>query len=249
MNCLSCGGPLEYVQDVKFARCSHCLALFTVNDNGPQRWLTPLEVRAPNGQIDPSFTAVYAQQLGFAPRQQSHHVMGVGGVGVKVNTGQLERAVKNKISGWIWGLVIGGFILFAIAGVFVVVIVMAMRASTETARGADPSNAKTATWDGKSPFTCGAADNVKIAKVTAKLTSGTAIKATGACQLTLEDVDISAPIAIDAGASAKVTVKGGTVTGTQSSAVAGANAQITFEGTKVTGPTKQTANGKITGAK
>jgi hypothetical protein len=225
------------------------LALFTVNDNGPQRWLTPLEVRAPNGQIDPAFTAMYAQQLGFAPRQASHHVVGVGGVNVKVNTGQLERAVKNKISGWIWGLVIGAFILFAIAGVFGWVIWTAMRASTETARGADPSNAKTATWDGKSTFTCGAADNVKISKVTAKLTSGTAIKATAACQLTLEDVDVTAPIAIDASASSKVTVKGGSVNGSQNSAIAGANATIDFQGTKVTGPTKQTANGKITGAK
>jgi hypothetical protein len=249
MKCLHCGGGLEYVQDVKFARCSHCVALFTVNDNGPQRWLTPLEVRAPNGQIDPEFTAMYAQQLGFEPRKASHHVMSVGGVGVKLNTGRIERDVRNKISGWIWGLVIGAVILLLLVGVFGWVIYTAMHASTETASAAQPGNAKAATWDGKGTFECKAADNVKIEKVTAKLTTGTAIKASGSCQLTLTDVDITAPVVVEASANASVTFKGGSVNGSTNSAVASANGKVDFQGTTVKGPTKASANGKITGAK
>lgn len=250
MKCLACGGGLEYVQDVRFARCSHCVALYTVKENGPhQRWVEPLEVRAPNGQIDPQFTAMYAQQLGFEPRKASHSVANVGGVNVVVPTGRIERDIRNKISGWIWGLVIGAFILLLIAGVFAWVIWTAMKASTETANASNPANAKAVTWDGKSPYTCGAADNVTIEKVTAKLSTGTAITAAGSCQLTLVNVDITAPVVVEASANAKVTFKGGSVNGSTNSAVASANAKVDFVGTTVKGPTKQTANGKVTGAK
>jgi len=249
VNCLACGGPLEYVQNASFARCQHCLTLFTVQMHGAHRHLTPLEVRAPNGQIDPEFTAMYAQQLGFAPRQQSHHMMSVGGVGVKVDTKRMKDQVANKISGWIWGLVIGAFILLCLAGVFGWVIWMAVRATNEASSGGTPQAAKAATWDGKSPFTCGAVDNVTIEKVTSKITSGTAITASGNCKLTLINVDISAPIAIEASANANVTVQGGSITGTENAAIASANATVDFQKTTVKGPTKTSGNAKITGAK
>lgn len=257
MHCLNCRGPLEYAQEVKFARCTHCLSLFTVNHQGANRWLTPLEVRAPNGQADPAFTAMYAQQLGFAPRQQSHQVMSVGGAQVKVDTRRLEREVRNKISGWIWGLVIGAFILVLIAGVFGWAIWMAVKASNETASGGGGGGgggttttaAKTATWDGKAPYSCSGNDNVKIEKVTAKLTSGTAISASGNCKVTLVDCDITAPTVIEASANAQVTVQGGKVDGSTNSAVASAAAKVDFQGTTVKGATKSSGAAKITGAK
>ena len=112
MKCLQCGGPLEYAgQHAEHARCTHCLSMFTNGKNG----LTPLEVRAPNGQIDPAFTAVFAQQLGFAPRQASHQTFNVGGVGLKVNTSKLEREAKNKLSGLIWGAAIGLCIIILVS--------------------------------------------------------------------------------------------------------------------------------------
>jgi hypothetical protein len=250
MKCLACGAGLEYVQNVTFARCSHCLQLYTVKNNGPhQRWVEPLEVRAPNGQIDPEFTAMYAQQLGFAPRKASHAVMGVGGVNVVVPTGRIERDIRNKISGWIWGLVIGAFILLLMAGIFGWVIWTAMKASKETGEASNPASAKAVTWDGKSGYTCGGIDNVTIEKVTAKLATGTAITAMGNCQLTLVNVDITAPVVVEASANAVVTFKGGSVNGSTNSAVATANGKVDFQGTTVKGPTKAAGNAKVTGAK
>lgn len=249
MHCLNCQGPLEYAQQVKFARCTHCLALFQVNDNGPQRWLTPLDVRAPNGQVDPAFTAMYAQQLGFAPRQANFSVVNVGGVGVKLNTGRMEREIKNKISGWIWGLIIGAFILLCMAGVLVYVFVVVVRAANDSTSGASATTTQAAKWDGKSPFTCGGNDNVKLEKVTAKLASGTAVTASGNCQVTVVSCDITAPVGFEAEGNAKITVTGGSVTSTENSAIASANAKVDFLGTTVKGPTKASGNGKVTGAK
>jgi DNA-directed RNA polymerase subunit RPC12/RpoP len=55
MKCLACGAGLEYVQNVTFARCSHCLQLFTVKNNGPhQRWIEPLGVVG-GGKQQPPF--------------------------------------------------------------------------------------------------------------------------------------------------------------------------------------------------
>jgi hypothetical protein len=118
-------------------------------------------------------------------------------------------------------------------------------ASDSTPKPVDPSAVKTVTWDGKSTYTCGASDNVKIEKVTAKIASGTAIEALGSCHLTLVNCDITAPTAINAMGSANVTVQGGSVNGSVNSAVAMGAATIDFKGTTVKGPTQ----GKVTGAK
>src|SRR5207244_1130263 len=149
------------------------------------------------------------------PRKASHaHVDLGGGIGLKLNTGKLEREAKNKISGLIWGAAIGLFILVCIAGVFVFVLWKVKQASDETASGASGGGAeKVVKWDGKSPYTCGAADHVRIENVTANIPSGTAITAMAACQLTLVNVNITAPVALEASATSKVTVKGGSLKG------------------------------------
>ena len=108
--------------------------------------------------------------------------------------------------------------------------------------------AKAQTWDGKAPFICSALDNVKLENVTANLTSGPAITASAGCQLTLVNVNVSAPVAIDASGNAKVTVTGGSIKGTTSSIVASGNAQVIVSGAKVDGKTQASANGKIVGA-
>ncbi len=250
MKCLDCGGGLEYVQDVRFARCSHCVALFTVKEDvSHRRWLEPLEVRGQDGRVDRDLTAKHAQQLGFAPRKASHSVAKLGGVNVVVNTGRIERDLRNKVSGWIWGLVIGAIMLLVLAGFFGWVIWTAKRASTATAEAADPKNAKAVAWDGTSPYKCGGADNVSIENVIAKLASGTAITAAGSCQLWLVNVDITAPVVVEASANATVTFKGGAVKGGKHAAVATGNAKVDFQGTTVRGATRQAGNGKVTGAR
>ena len=109
MKCLQCGGGLEYVQNAQFCRCSHCCALFK-NDN---RHLSPI------GPPDPDGSAAYAAQLGFAPRKANYTVVDLGGVNLKINSGKMERDLKNKVSSMIWGWVIGAVILGLIAIIFV----------------------------------------------------------------------------------------------------------------------------------
>ena len=108
-------------------------------------------------------------------------------------------------------------------------------------------SAKTVTWDGKTPYSCGAGDNVKIVGTTANLKTGTAVSALGGCVVTLENCTITAPTGISAIGNSKITVKGGSVTGKKVAAKALGGAEIVFEGTKVTGKKQALGKAKITG--
>lgn len=276
MQCLACGGGLEFAGGGAHARCQRCCRLFSVQGGG----LTPLQVQAPGGGDNPQFNAMYAQQLGFAPRQpempqqqqyqpqQPQYDMPNIGVKMKydgmpiefssqggLNTDKLEKhftkKVDQKISGCIWGLVIGGIILVAFLGFGIWMwwtVKEAMPGGSASTAPARTPSAATA-WDGKSTFECGGSEVVKLEAITASLPTGTAIKASVNCQLTLVNMNITAPVAIEAVGNAKVTVTGGSLQGSTNSIVAAANAQVTVTGTKVTGKTKSSANGKITGVK
>ena len=54
-------------------------------------------------------------------------------------------------------------------------------------------------WDGKSTFRCGANEKIALEHVTAALPEGTAVEASSRCELELRDVDLTAPVGIDAG--------------------------------------------------
>jgi hypothetical protein len=246
MKCLNCGGPLEYAgNNAAYARCTHCLALF--ENHNPN--LVPIQVQAPGGGNNPQFNAVFAQQLGFAPRQASHETFNLGGgVGVKVNTAAIERKAKAKISGCIWGIIFSVVFFIIFAAVVGWILWQVKKASDEVKTGSVPTKeVKAATWDGKSPFTCGGVENVKIEKVDANITSGTAINVMGMCQLTLVNVNVTAPVALEVGGNAKVTMTGGSLKGKTKAISAGGNATVTLSGTKVDGKTEQNGNGKISG--
>jgi hypothetical protein len=257
MHCLQCGGSFEYAGPNKeHARCTKCLALHAVVRPGHVQLM---DVRAPNGMVDPEFTAIFAQQLGFAPRKPEVHVVGAGPVNLVVNTGRMERDIRNKISGMIWGWIIGGIILaiMAIGGIVLYFYVRGqMNAATADVQGAgagaggSPSAPQVVSWDGKSPYSCGASQVVTIKGTTANLTSGPAVSALGACQLTLENVNITAPDGVQAMGTAKVTINGGSIKSTGEAINAMGNAQVTVNGAKVTGKTStHGAGAKITGVK
>ena len=69
----------------------------------------------------------------------------------------------------------------------------------------------------------------------------------GNCKLTLEDMDITGDIAIEAGGNAQVTVVGGHVKGRENAITAGGNAKVIVQGATVEGATKAGGNGKIEG--
>lgn len=251
MSCQKCGyfGGFEYAGPKKeFARCTKCLALY--HSYGPGHQVL-MDVRAPNGQEDPAFTAMYSQQLGFAPRQAETHVVGVGGINVAVPTARIERDIKNKISSIIWGWIIGGFILLvmAIVGVVLFFFVRSQQAQIENPAPAGGGAQKTVSWDGKSPFSCGGTDNVLVKGTTANLSAGPAVSVMGTCALELDDVNITAPQGINAMGSVKVTVKGGSIKSTGVAINAMGNATVDVQGATVTGKTNAMGAAKITGLK
>ena len=253
MHCLQCGGSFEYAgANKEYARCTKCLALHAVVRPGHVQLL---DVRAPSGQVDPQFTAIFAQNLGFAPRQAQQHVLGLGPVNVIVPTARIERDIRNKISGFIWGWIITGIVvvLLAIGGIILVFYVRGQMKDA-TANGGMPAAGTGApqavSWDGKSPYSCGASQVVTIKGATATLASGPAVSALGACQLTLDGVNITAPDGIQAMGTAKVTVKGGSIKSTGEAINAMGNAQVDVLGAKIIGKTSTLGAGaRITGVK
>jgi hypothetical protein len=214
-----------------------------------------MDVRAPNGQVDPQFTAGYAQQLGFAPRKAQDQVVGIGGVNIIVPTARIERDIRSKISGIIWGWIIGGIILaiMAIVGLVVFFYARSQMKSIDSSAGmpaAGTGAPQVVSWDGKAPYSCGASQVITIKGTTANLSSGPAISALGACQLTLDGVNITAPDGIQAMGTAKVTVKGGSIKSTGTAISAMGSAEVDVQGAKITGKTSTLGAGaKITGAK
>jgi phage baseplate assembly protein gpV len=194
--------------------------------------------------------------MGFAPRQAQQHVLGVGGVNIVVPTARIERDIRNKISGFIWGWIITGIVVFilAIGGVVFFFWIRAQMNATTAAASAAPSAGtgapQVASWDGKAPYMCAASQVVTIKGTTATLSSGPAVSALGACQLTLEDVNITAPDGIQAMGTAKVTVKGGSIKSTGNAIQAMGGAEVDVQGAKITGKTSALgAAAKITGVK
>jgi len=215
------------------------------------------------GQMPP--TPMQAMQNSFQQKAQerldpsNYEVraqVNVGGFKIKASTdggldteGLKNQAVdkaKSTIIWWAIGCVIIGLVFLGLAGLGGYIYWTAR--SSMSGPATSSAGAGTADWDGKSTFSCAANDNKIIKGVTAKLSSGEAIKASGNCRLEVIDCNIEAPKGIDATGNAHVTVKGGSVTSSDLAGYAMGNASITFEGTKVSGKTKTLGPAaKITG--
>lgn len=262
MQCLSCGGAFEWAGNGQYARCTRCLALFT-NQGGV---ITPIQVQAPGGGNNPEFNQMFAQNLGFGPPpagvggaggagQQPQHNLAAGtfdmGGGqrleLSIDGRSPENYLKNKASNMIWGWIIGAAILavMVLTGIGFGIYIYAQ--AKEPSPVAAAAAAKAAAWDGKSTFECKGGDVVALNGVKANV-AGTAIKTSGACQLTLVGVDITAGVGIDASASSKVTMTGGSITASTNSVVAAAAAKVNLVGTKVSGKSKVSGAAKVTGA-
>jgi len=254
MQCLSCGGAFEWAGNGQYARCTRCLALFSYQ-NGQ---LTPIQVQAPGGGNNPEFNAMFAQNLGFGPppqqqQQQQQHNLAAGtfdmGGGqqlkLKIDGKSPEGFLKDKASSMIWGWVIGaviiGILVLGGIGLAGYIYFAAKSGSAGVSTGAATK------WDGKSTLECSGNDVISLVGVKANV-SGTAIKASGNCDLTLTGVDITAATGIEASANAKVKMTGGSIKATTNSVVASAAAKVDCTGTTVTGKSKASGAAKVTGA-
>ena len=179
-------------------------------------------------------------------------VDGDGKIDTQHLQGQLEKKalheVDTMVSGWIWGLIIGGIILLAFVGVGVYLF-WTVRSAVVATSAPSTAGLRVATWDGKSPFACAGNDHVVLQAITANLTTGSALSASGNCELTLKNVNVSAPVALEAAGNARVTLEGGSLKGTDKAIDASGNAQVTLKGATVTGKLSKTGLARIEGAK
>lgn len=165
------------------------------------------------------------------------------------------RRARNQAESVVWKLILVPVVLLIVAGVVggVIWYAMSQKAALEggepaatPAESAPP--APPATAEGGSTYECGG--NMRAALAGQSLTSsgpGPAIRASGNCELTLTEVTVSGPVAIEASGNAKVTVVGGALTGTDRSIVASANARVSVSGATVTGDVDRRGRAEITG--
>ena len=105
--------------------------------------------------------------------------------------------------------------------------------------------AKVTEWDGKSAFSCGGSEVVELrAKAPVELAKGPAIKVGGSCLLTIVDVSVKAPVALEVGGNAKATLQGKTaLEGSEFAVKIMGNGVVESQGAKITGEKKISANG------
>jgi hypothetical protein len=102
-------------------------------------------------------------------------------------------------------------------------------------------------WDGTTTYECTGADQVTIQGRTVAATASPAIRATGACQLTLVGVTLSAPVAVEATGGSHVTMTGGALTGAVAALDASGGAHVDVVGTTITGPVRKSGGAVVTG--
>lgn len=185
------------------------------------------------------------------PQQPEVHAkIKIGGFNINANsktgvdteglTNQLKDKAKSQL---LWYGIGCSIVLVVFLGLGGLGLYIWKSASTDAP---SPAVAAASKWDGKSPFSCGGNDVVKIEGVSAKL-AATAITASGNCKLTLVNVSLTAPTGIDASGNAVVTVQGGSITATTLAVHAAGIAQVKVTGTTVSGKTQAEGGAKITG--
>jgi len=107
--------------------------------------------------------------------------------------------------------------------------------------------AATGSWDGLSPLVCSGAQQMVVSGVTANLPGATAITASGMCQLTLINCNITAGQAIAVAGVARIIIQGGKIEGSQTSIAATGGANVIVNGAQVVGPTSRSGTATITG--
>lgn len=266
MQCLNCGGQLEWAGGGQHARCMRCLSLFS-QQNGS---LTPPGACTTIGGFNPDFNNIFASNLGFGPPPPGAQPMpppagGMGGppnnnnlgagqfdlgggqqLRVKINGQTPENYLKNRASsmiwGWIIGLVIVGIMVLTGIGFGIYIWFAARNATADVA--VNTGTPVAAKWDGKSVLQCGGNDVIAVTGTTA--TQG--ITVGGNCKVTLVNVNVTAPVGLDVSGNGGVTMTGGSITSSTTAVNASGNAKVVMAGTKVSGKVTRSGNATVVGA-
>ena len=214
-----------------------------VNIDLPQA--APQNFQSPQEAMEQALERRAEEELSEHQNREVRGRVRIGGVWVEgnskdgINTEGIKSQLKDKVkSEIIWYGAAALIVLLVLGGLAGLGVYIWGQIKSRGQPAVASGEVQAATWDGKSPFRCGGQQRVRLQNVTAKLSSGAAIKAGGACELELEGVNIEAPTGITAGGTAKVTVVGGRVKGSKLAAKAVGSGQIIFKGTEVVGKTK-----------
>ena len=241
MQCLNCGGQLEWAGGGQHARCMRCLSMFS-QQNGQ---LTPIVVQAPGGGFNPEFNNIFAGNLGFGPPPPGSQPMPPPGQG-----GGMQQPQQPDYAGGRFDLGGGQQLRVKINGHDARELHEEQGLRNDLGLDHRPHHPRgdgvhrhrlrhlhllrreeqhgrrvrhrwpnrdsvAAKWDGKTPFSCGGNDTVALTGVTA--TAG--ITVGGNCKVTLVNVNITAPVGIAVGGNGGVTMSGGSITSTTENAV------------------------------
>jgi hypothetical protein len=163
---------------------------------------------------------------------------------------QLDRAVgkaKDKavstVVWWAIGCVVALLLVCFVGGLFLYIGGAGFSSYMQTAGAAQRT---ASAWDGLSTLECTGANTMELDGVTAALPN-VGVRASGGCNLTLRNCNLTAPVAIEASGGAHVTVIGGTVTGTITSIQAGGGSTVDVQGAVVTGPVARSGGAHVNG--
>jgi hypothetical protein len=90
-------------------------------------------------------------------------------------------------------------------------------------------------WSGKQPLVCSGQEKWKAANLNVRVASGTLITADGSCEVTCTNCTLSAPTVISAGWNARITLVGGSITGSPTAVQAKGMAIVNLTTAKVSG--------------
>jgi hypothetical protein len=210
-----------------------------------------IDGRAPHPGPPPG-ARPHAQQAPQMPEIEAR--IHIGGLKIKANSkggidtaGLQNQLVDKAKSQIIWWAIGAGILVVVLLGILGLGLYIWRSAVSTGSPSGSAAAAAAASWDGKTPFRCGANDKVAIANVKARVSGEPAITASGNCVLTLTNVDVTAPTAIEAAGNAVVTVQGGSLDGSAFAVHAAGGSKVTLTGTKVTGKAQAVGGAKITG--
>ena len=106
-------------------------------------------------------------------------------------------------------------------------------------RGIAPMQAPEMRWDGRSTLICAGPMTMQVQDVTVNATFSPAIYTAGRCSLRLTNVDVTAPVVIEATGDSTVTVTGGSLSGSTQAIRASGHAQVRIRGASTHGPTQR----------
>ncbi len=241
MRCPSCGEDLRRALSNDAARCPGCGQVYEVCDGV----LEPLEDYDLAGEG-------HNVRYGGVKVEMGRH-------GVFVDTDAAQRKILFRIRHWIESKILGCILTIVFFIIFIAVLAgvgwyvytqhQAVKGSKQpgatgaSKAGTEPERLR---WTGSTTLRCSSGYK-RVQGVTATLAKGAAVDIGGSCHLLLVDVHLKAPVGIKAAGSAKLEMRGGSVTGSKHAVSALGSARVTLKGTKVKGKVRRLGRAKVVG--